>query len=348
MSTTDAEVRHGLLTMTVVSAVLPPIGILLTTFRLYERTIQRRLWWDDAVAAVTLVLAIIFTVTDELLVRLREYPGEFSQDTKIHLYYMGAIFYYLVTWGAKVSILFTIIRLLLPGRFRRTLGLFTVAFLVAVSVLFAQVFWVCETEPAWKKEQPPQCDLGRNVAIAQVICDVTTDVVLIAAPVSLVWRVKLQRPQKIRIIAIFSTSIIMTAVSLYHADLVLRDAGISEDIAAVAQASVSLIVANLNVIVALIFRISSDSADARPASAGMKSILTFGSAGRRTKRANNLLSTTFLMSDEGMTIPTSAIVLQDLGSSTREDADNMSDMAGVTDMDKKDSLMERKRAEESV
>ena len=43
------------------------------------------------------------------------------------------------------------------------------AFLVAWAILFAQPFWVCESEPGWKSNPRPQCDLGKSVAIAQII-----------------------------------------------------------------------------------------------------------------------------------------------------------------------------------
>jgi hypothetical protein len=121
------------------------------------------------------------------------------------------------------------------------------------------VWWVCEAETSWKNIPATQCNLGERVAIAQVITDVLSDLVLVIAPIGLVWKIRLTKFQKFRIAAIFSTTVITTAVSLYHAHAVLKKGGLPEALAATVQDSVSLIVANLSVIIAFIFRQASSS-----------------------------------------------------------------------------------------
>ncbi|KIJ26815.1 hypothetical protein M422DRAFT_137769, partial [Sphaerobolus stellatus SS14] len=94
------------------------------------------------------------------------------------------------------------------------------------------VWWVCEREPGWKDAPLPQCDLGLNVAVAQpMFCDAF----LIFVPLRLVWNIRLTRPQKIRITAIFSTTIVTTCVSMNHAFFVLRAGGLKEALAAIVQ-----------------------------------------------------------------------------------------------------------------
>lgn len=66
----------------------------------------------------------------------------------------------------------TVVRLTVPGTLRRVLTFTTMAFILAWAVLFAQVWWTCESEPGWKTQPRPQCNLGRNVAIAQIISEV--------------------------------------------------------------------------------------------------------------------------------------------------------------------------------
>ena len=74
--------------------------------------------------------------------------------------------------ASRISILFTVVRLTSPFSTLRKILLFVfVAFLVAWMVLFAQTFWICEAEPGWKSEPLPQCSLGRDVAIAQIISE---------------------------------------------------------------------------------------------------------------------------------------------------------------------------------
>ncbi len=136
---------------------------------------------------------------------------------------------------------------------RRILTVTSFLFLLAWLILFAQVWWVCEKEPGWKDAAPPQCKLGENVAIAQItgiyisnllftiisdisqLVDVISDAILIVAPIRLLWRIHLESSTKIRLMAVFGTTLITTAVSLYHAYAVFRIGGLSEALAATIQ-----------------------------------------------------------------------------------------------------------------
>lgn len=120
-------------------------------------------------------------------------------------------------------------------------------------ILFAQVWWVCEGNPKWKKNFDPQCHLGTDVAVAQLIstfffsstsppsssqkilADVICDAILIFSPLFLVWRSKLSRAQRIRLTVLFSTTFIMTAVSLNHAYFILKVGGSAEVFAGVLE-----------------------------------------------------------------------------------------------------------------
>jgi hypothetical protein len=57
------------------------------------------------------------------------------------------------------------------GKLRTWLFIVATAFFITWGVLFAQVWWVCENNlnNAWKKDPVPQCPLGQDVAIAQVV-----------------------------------------------------------------------------------------------------------------------------------------------------------------------------------
>ncbi|KAJ3554409.1 hypothetical protein NM688_g3128 [Phlebia brevispora] len=281
------------------AALSHPTILQTRTIRLADRTRNRLLWWDDAWAAVAFAFAIVFMTAVEMHL---EDPNKHTQRVKIAVYYLCAHFFYLVAWSAKLSILFTVIRISSFGTMRRLLVGVAFIFGILYIILFAQIFWVCDKQPGWKTQPLPQCFLGRNVAIAQVICDVFSDTVLIVAPIRLVYRVHLSRSQKIRLTAIFSTTILTTVVSLNHAVWVLTAGGLKEALAAVIQTSVSLIVANLSVVVALVFRISTeDSVINTITEDAPTSIVTFGHAGanpRRKVSGVNFTTTTFMMSDD--------------------------------------------------
>ncbi|KAG1886530.1 hypothetical protein F4604DRAFT_1276779 [Suillus subluteus] len=274
----------------VVNMVLPLVAITVTSFRLYCRVRQGRLWLDDLWAIFGMVFILALLVVDWLYLQDSE---NFPQNTMVALYYMVCQFFYAVVWCSRISILLTVVRLTIPGSLRRALTYAKVMFIIAWAVLFAQVWWVCESEPGWKTQPRPQCDLGRNVAIAQIITDVFGDTILILAPIRLIYKVRLTRAQKIRIIAIFSTSAITTVVSLAHAYYVLSDGGLKEAVAAMVEASVSLIVANLSVVVAFLLSLSTDDETSSSTPWTVTSIITFGSQPKR-RRVTDPLATTVI------------------------------------------------------
>lgn len=231
------------------------VAVLVTSFRLCIRVRQKRLGFDDAWVILAMICDLLLLIADCLY--LQDFL-KYSQSTRIALYYMVAQFFYGVVWSSKLSMLFTIVRLSIPGNFRRLL-MCTVGIFGAIrGLLFAQLWWICETQTGWKTQTHPQCDLGRRVAITQMITDVLADFILIVAPFFLINKVRLSRSHKVRILSVFSTSAITTIVSLTHAYYIVAGGGIKEVMAAIVEASVSLIVANLSVIVAFIFRLHSE------------------------------------------------------------------------------------------
>ncbi|KAF8905800.1 hypothetical protein CPB84DRAFT_1771225 [Gymnopilus junonius] len=246
----------------IVNFVLTAVAVVVTSLRLTDRIRRSRFWWDDAWALFCMILLVIFMAAVEVHV---QNPARHSQRLKLVIAWMCPIFFYFVTWSARVSILLTVIRLSF-GRMRKVLVWVGFIFFIAWAVLFAQVFWICENNPinpTWKTDFAPQCPLGLKVAIAQVITDVISDAILILAPVMLVWKTKLSSAQKIRIMAVFSTTLMTTAVSLNHAYFVLKWGGLREALAAVLQCNVSLIVANLSVIIAFFFRINTEEEETK-------------------------------------------------------------------------------------
>jgi len=72
--------------------------------------------------------------------------------------------------SSRISILFTIVRLTIPGTLiRKVLMYAAIIFGTIWALLFSQLCWICETESGWKSQPHPQCDLGRSVAITQMI-----------------------------------------------------------------------------------------------------------------------------------------------------------------------------------
>jgi hypothetical protein len=231
---------------------------------------------------------------------------------------MVAQSFYAVVWSSRISILFTIVRLTIPGTLiRRVLIYAAIIFGTIWALLFSQLCWICETESGWKTQPHPQCNLGRSVAITQMITDVLSDFFLIFAPFFFIYNVRLSRAQKVRILSVFSTSAITTVVSLTHAYYIFSGGGTKVLMAAMVEASISLIVANLSVVVVFMFRLKAEE----DSPSTPTPIVTFGSQPR--KRFRDPLATTFTGAESTL------IVLEDLSESrpplkTGDDDDDIS------------------------
>ncbi|KAG2029959.1 hypothetical protein BDR03DRAFT_1096170 [Suillus americanus] len=285
----------------VVDIVITIMAITITSFRLYVRMQQGRMWIDDAWA--TLGMSFDFILLVALCLYLEDYE-KYPQHTRVALYYISAQCFYVVIWSSRLSILFTIVRLTAPGTFVRRVLMYTaIIFGIVWALLFSQLWWICEKFPGWKTQPRPQCNLGKHVAITQMITDVLGDFVLIFAPFCLVYKVRLSRAQKVRVLSVFSASAITTVVSLTHAYYIFSGGGLKVIMAAIVEASMSLIVANLSVVVAFIFNLKAEEdSPSTPIP-----IVTFGSQPR--KRVRDPLATTFIG------VESTPIVLQDLSQS---------------------------------
>ncbi|KAG6853787.1 hypothetical protein C0991_001376 [Blastosporella zonata] len=254
-----------------VGLAAPIIASVVTFARLFERIRKRKFGFDDGFAALSLALLWVFVAG--LFVHLGD-PTHLSYTTRVGMYYVLSQGFYGVIWTARLSILFSVIRITPPSNVRQMLYGLVGTFVLVWAILFAQVFWVCELEPDWKESLTPQCALGRNVAIAQLISafhtsahvssamltqalsgDIYADFTLIVAPLRLLWNLGVSRSQKNRLILVFSSSIVTSVASLIHAYYVLRVGGLDEVFVAIIEICVSLLVCNLAVIVGLVSRI---------------------------------------------------------------------------------------------
>ena len=70
---------------------------------------------------------------------------------------------------ARLSILFSIIRIHPNQTTRQRLLYVAGLFFMTTVVLVTQLYWVCERQPGWKNEESPQCELPRQVVILQLV-----------------------------------------------------------------------------------------------------------------------------------------------------------------------------------
>ncbi|KIL59947.1 hypothetical protein M378DRAFT_962597 [Amanita muscaria Koide BX008] len=189
---------------------------------------RHRIWADDVWALVSLLalivqIAAVFIYTED-------------QNTGVVRYYTIAVAFYAIIWTARLSLLFSVIRID-PNRKRRKwlYGIGTL-YVVACLLLITQLLWICEHESQWKTMQTPQCHLTLPIGVAQLTTDILADGTLLLAPM-LIFRTLGDRRLSRRLMAIFSTCVITTIVSLVHAAFLLSSAGLSVVIAGAVEAN---------------------------------------------------------------------------------------------------------------
>ncbi|KAJ7132408.1 hypothetical protein C8R44DRAFT_773998 [Mycena epipterygia] len=228
-----------------------------TIYRLYKR--RGRFWADDAWALFAFMALIIQVVAIFLHIPV---PNNLSKTARVAAYYLTAFSFYVVIWGSRLSILFSIVRID-PSEYRRKkLFWIAVAFVAATLFLFAQLLWVCEPEPVWKDAPNPQCQLPLQVAICQLVTDVIADTILLLAPIPL-FKNLADKVLRRKLTLIFSTCVVTTIVSLVHAAFILRNGGVKVVISALVEDCLSLIVANIPVVVTSVVNIASETDQVR-------------------------------------------------------------------------------------
>ncbi|KAL0953249.1 hypothetical protein HGRIS_004501 [Hohenbuehelia grisea] len=236
-------------TVKTTALVVPTIAYVITIFRLYERIRTRNFGTDDAFALLSTLMMLVFVIGMFLHVD-RKIPGPAANG----LDYVLTEFFSGIVWTARLSILFSIVRIATSRTLKRWLYGLAATFMLCWIVLFAQDFWNCEPQPGWKDSEEHQCVTGPNVALAQLITDVYADTMLIAFPTKMLWNLKVSRSQRLRLFLVFSSSCITTAVSLVHAYYTMRVGGLKEITVAIVEDAVSIMVCNTAVVVTSIMR----------------------------------------------------------------------------------------------
>ncbi|TFK47232.1 hypothetical protein OE88DRAFT_1611271, partial [Heliocybe sulcata] len=231
-------------------AVCGFVAICMTVSRLYIR--RGRYWWDDAWAFFALLN--LFVQFAGIFMHV-ENPAQLPKTSRVAAYYLIAVTFYTIIWSARLSILFTIIRIDPDPRMRQRLKWVAGFFIFAIIFFFCQLMWVCEppSKTAWKDAKSPQCELGSQVAICQIVTDVLSDLLLMILPLRLIRGLQ-NKGLRRRLMVIFSTSIVTSVVSLVHAAYIIAVGGTKVVLIAAIEDCLSLTVANLPVMATSLFK----------------------------------------------------------------------------------------------
>ncbi|KAH7930234.1 hypothetical protein BV22DRAFT_83413 [Leucogyrophana mollusca] len=236
------------LILKIVTTVLQGLAILLTLFRLWYRFSIRRFWWEDTWAAVALLCGIALLVSHWV-------QSVASPGIAIAAYWVYTFAFASVIWAVRLSVLFSITRLIYPDKVSRFVAcvITTLFVLLWGGVVSSKAYW-CGSNLSWYKRRA--CSMPRSLDIYELSTDVVSDAILVVLPLRLLWSVKLPENSQRRIIlSIFSSSVVVTFTSIFRAVCRLKHLNHLTVAVSDFQVAFSLIVCNLLVTVTYIYRI---------------------------------------------------------------------------------------------
>ncbi|KAG1759862.1 hypothetical protein EDD22DRAFT_781958, partial [Suillus occidentalis] len=227
----------------VVACIFHGSAIATTCFRLGYRLCTSTFWWEDAWAAIALALDIVclFGVWGE--------APMFNDDPSVYtaMFWLLPIAFTSVLWAARMSIIYPILRVTDPrGPIRRIVYAVISSFAVMWTALVIQKVLACVYHG---------CYIGSDIAVADLVTDAVSDLMLVITPMYVLRDIRLIRPQRILVTCVFCASLLITAVSIPLSTLLLiAPKSKTALIFGHVKPTIALVIANLLVIVSFVYR----------------------------------------------------------------------------------------------
>ncbi|KAG1819643.1 uncharacterized protein BJ212DRAFT_1554743, partial [Suillus subaureus] len=236
-----------------VSSAFIALGLVLTIFRLAYRIWLRRFWIEDAWAGVAFLCGIVVLTSCWTYVEAGEGLGE---EGIISLWVYSFAFSSMV-WAVRQSILFSIVRIVYATQHLRRLILGLAGFFLCLwAGLVAQKAWNNGHDTSWYQTTGRvHVSMTRPMVAFELMTDCLSDTILIVLPLRLLWSLKLPKRQKRMIFAVFSSSIIVTIISIFRGVCQIAKYTTVLATATDFETALSLLVCNLLVIVTFLYRI---------------------------------------------------------------------------------------------
>lgn len=227
------------------------LAIIITMFRLAYRRSRHQLWWDDALIAAAIITGAISLASVWLVMA----PHTVIETDQVRIAARWSMIFCFTTslWLARLSIVFSIIRLAPRADCMRKIAQWAAVIFAALCVMMlVQKTYICAHN---FNSERIDCVLGSSVAATQFATDAISDIALVLMPIRLLREIHLPKGQRILIISVFSTSIVVSLASIIHVIFVLQTDVYMQSITAQVELALSLIVCNLLVIVTCIYKV---------------------------------------------------------------------------------------------
>ncbi|KAG1736770.1 hypothetical protein EDB19DRAFT_1895986 [Suillus lakei] len=224
--------------------------LVLTIFRLTYRIWLRKFWVEDAWAGVAFLCGLAALTSCWVYVEAVGEEGIIS-------FWVYSFAFPSAVWAVRQSILFSIVRIVYATQHLRRLilGLATL-FLGLWAGLVAQKAWQYGHDTSWYQTTGKvHAFMSRPMVAFELMTDCLSDTILILLPLRVLWSLKLPKRQKRMIFAIFSSSIIVTIISIFRGVCQIAKYTTVLGTATDFQTALSLLVCNLLVVVTFLYRI---------------------------------------------------------------------------------------------
>lgn len=254
----------ALLALQILSTISYAIALLTTAFRITHRVRIARFWWDDFWALVSAFLIAILLVFLWLVPYLKDHG---TLDQLVLTAWIGPLVFNVVVWTTRISICYSITRILPPGKARTISLILIVAFFVSCAGVFAGKVWICAHDSSWHYLPSVSCPQNDAVNVAQVTIDIISILCLVVFPFHVLRRVDLPAPERRLVLALFATSLVIATFVIPHSVFAFRPSWVQLFAwTGHLEAGVSQIICNVLVVGTWFYRVfrHSDESDSLP------------------------------------------------------------------------------------
>lgn len=185
--------------------IFQAIAISSTLYRLWRRYRIQRLWWDDYVVVIPLVMDIVYTVTFCLQFRDPDSPLE----KVLELYWLQIFFFLTIVWSTRIVLALSLGRIFPPTHRARKYS-------IVLAVIFLLVYILSVVSPLFtcgggQKSWNNQCTTSNGIILRGAVmsgADLMGDAVLVLFPLAFLWKIRLPRKERVLVLAVFSSSIL--------------------------------------------------------------------------------------------------------------------------------------------
>ncbi|KAE9408835.1 hypothetical protein BT96DRAFT_1013007 [Gymnopus androsaceus JB14] len=238
-------------TWRITATVLAGVGQIITLLRVIYRAKKRQLWVDDVLAALSGLLSFValpclWIYTDYLGVG----PLNQSQHNRLMAYWVLSGTFIAIVWLTRLSLVCSLLRIV-PRSIRPIAYIASAVFSLMGIALFIQEIMLCHSDTSWESlgGMNLQCSGNQAIMATEIALEFFSNIALVTMLIRIIAIFKTVALRRLVILAILIGSLLISGGSIAHAVYLIQNTGLLARFTASIQASSSLIIINLQVLV---------------------------------------------------------------------------------------------------